>query len=274
MKSIVVVTLCIGLLLITSAFSKPPIQSVDLNLEHQEIAVTFLDLSVGEAILLQDPVGGTVLINTGSSASEKELVDRLQMYQVKDIKAIWLTNADEAYSGNMSALLRYFNVKEIVAPDQVVQSLIQTIPSQIKLSNIKVNEKVEIVEGASVETVNISKAGVATFMLSLGSQDLLMMGETTRELEEEMISSGRKAEVLKVANFGSDVGTTSQFLSAINPQMAVIFRHKKIDISESVLERLSENWTEVYYPYRIGTVTIRLQPDGYDVITIPTKNTP
>ncbi|WP_270179023.1 ComEC/Rec2 family competence protein [Alkalihalobacillus sp. CinArs1] len=259
---------------VNTAGSNAPIQSVDLNLENQEIAVTFFDLTVGEAILVQDPIGGTVLINTGSSASEEELIDRLQMYQVKEIEEIWLTNADEAYSGNINSLLRYFNVKKIIAPERLVDSLIQEIPSQTKVGNLNVEEKVEIVEGASIDIIDISKAGVTTFMLSLGSQDLLFMGETNRELEEEIVASGRTAEVLKVANFGSDIGTTSQFLDAINPQMAVIFRHKKIDISEAILERLSENWTEVYYPYRIGSVTIRMQLDGYDVITIPTKTTP
>ncbi len=269
-----IVTFLLFVLSINTGSSNAPIQSVDLNLENQEIAITFFDLSIGEAILVQDPIGGNVLINTGSSSSEKELIERLQIYQVKEINEIWLTNADEAYSGNINSLLRYFNVKEIIAPKRLVESLIQKIPSQTKVSNLKVNESIEIVEGAAIDILHISKAGVATFMLSLGSQDLLVMGETDRELEEEIVNSGKTAEVLKVANFGSDVGTTSQFLHAINPQMAVIFRHKKIDISESVLERLSENWTEVYYPYRIGSVTIRMQEDGYDVITIPTKSTP
>lgn len=269
-----IITFLLFVLTINTGGSNAPIQSVDLNLEHQEIAVTFFDLSIGEALLVQDPIGGNVLINTGSSASEEELIERLQIYQVKEINKIWLTNADEAYSGNINSLLRYFNVKEIVAPARLVESLIQEIPSQTKVSHLKVNESIEIVEDASIDILHISNAGVATFMLSLGSQDLLVMGETDRALEEEIVDSGKTAEVLKVANFGSDVGTTSEFLDAINPQMAVIFRHKKIDISEAVLERLSENWTEVYYPYRIGSVTIRMQEDGYDVITIPTKKAP
>lgn len=100
-----------------------------------------------------------------------------------------------------------------------------------------------------------------------------MMGETNLELEEEIASSGRAVEILKVANFGAGNGSSTEFLSAIDPQMAVIFRHNNIDVSESVLERLNESWTDVYYPYRIGSVTLRIQNDRYDVITLPTKET-
>ncbi|MFP3489979.1 hypothetical protein R0K20_20485, partial [Staphylococcus sp. SIMBA_130] len=87
--------------------------------------------------------------------------------------------------------------------------------------HIQENQQLELMEDVNVEILNISKTGSVTFMLSLGSQDLLMMGETNLELEEEIASSGRAVEVLKVANFGAGNGSSSEFLSAIDPQMAV-----------------------------------------------------
>ncbi|MDO6655417.1 ComEC/Rec2 family competence protein [Anaerobacillus sp. 1_MG-2023] len=247
------------------------IQSVDLHLKHHEVAVTFLDLSIGEAVLIQGSDGEAILINTGSSLSEKELMNRLQMYQVKELRKVWLTNAEEAYTGNFTALLKYFDIDEVFLSDQAEQAFLTKIPTHLQKTNLKINQKLTLMDGVDVEIINISKAGSVTFVLSLGSQDLLLMGETTLELEEEIASSGRAVEVLKVANFGSGNGTSTELLNAIDPQMAVIFRHNNIDVSESVLERLSESWTDVYYPYRIGSVTLRMQHDRYDVITLPTK---
>lgn len=256
-----------------SKSAEASIESVDLNLGNHEVAITFLDLSVGEAILLQRSEGGAVLINTGSSASEEELIDRLQILNVKDISKVFLTNADEVYTGNFNTLLRYFNVDELLISDQLQKSLISPIPSQVGKTLVRDKQKLELIEDVNAEIISISKAGEVTYMLSLGSQHLLMMGEVDVELEESITSSGRTVEVLKVANFGDGNGTSAEFLSAIDPQMAVIFRHKNIDVSESVLERLSETWTDVYYPYRIGSVTLRFQNDRYDVITLPTKET-
>lgn len=273
MKNFVALCSLLLVLSLNSASAEASIESVDLHLGNHEIAITFLDLSVGEAILLQRSEGGSVLINTGSSASEQELIDRLQMFNVKDISKVFLTNADEVYTGNFKTLLRYFNVNELLISEPLQKSLVSPIPSQIVQTKVKDKQKIKLMEDVSAEIINISKAGEVTYMLSLGSQHLLMMGETDMELEESIASSGRTVEVLKVANFGSGNGTSAEFLSAIDPQMAVIFRHKNIDVSESVLERLSETWTDVYYPYRIGSVTLRFQNDRYDVITLPTKET-
>ncbi|KMM38186.1 ComEC/Rec2 family competence protein [Guptibacillus hwajinpoensis] len=272
MKRFVLVSFLI-VLCFSSNSAEASIESVDLNLENHEVAITFLDLSVGEAILLQRSEGGAVLINTGSSASEEELIDRLRILNVKEISKVFLTNADEVYTGNINTLLRYFNVNELLISDQLQKSLISPIPSQVVKTVVRDKQKLELLEDVNAEIINISKAGEVTYMLSLGSQHLLMMGEVDVELEESIASSGRTVEVLKVANFGDGNGTSAEFLSSIDPQMAVIFRHKNIDVSESVLERLSETWTDVYYPYRIGSVTLRFQNDRYDVITLPTKET-
>ena len=273
MKKVIVLCSWFFVISLNITSAEASIQSVDLHLRRHEVAITFLDLSVGEAILLQQANGGSVLINTGSSISEDELINRLQMFKVKEISKVWLTNPDEAYAGNITALLRYFDVGEVLTTNQLEKTLITHIPSQVVQTHVEDKQKIELMEDIKVEIINISKAGSVTFMLSLGSQDLLMMGETDVKLEESIASSGRTVEVLKVANFGAGNGTSAEFLSSIDPQMAVIFRHKNIDVSETVLERLSESWTDVYYPYRIGSVTLRVQNDRYDVITLPTKET-
>ncbi|MGA9287590.1 MAG: ATP-dependent DNA helicase, partial [Anaerobacillus sp.] len=95
-----VIVLCSWFLVISLNIpsAEASIQSVDLHLRRHEVAITFLDLSVGEAILLQKSDGGSVLINTGSSISEDELIDRLRLFKVKEISKVWLTNPDEAYA--------------------------------------------------------------------------------------------------------------------------------------------------------------------------------
>ncbi|WP_226657499.1 ComEC/Rec2 family competence protein [Guptibacillus hwajinpoensis] len=273
MKKLNTLLITIFCLMGIATSAEASIQSVDFHLRNHEVAVTFLDLSIGEAILLQSKEEGAVLINTGSSRSEKELIDRLQMFKVKELRKVWLTNADEAYAGNFSNLLHYFDVEEVVLSEGVEKAFLPSIPSHLQKTHLHENQQLQLMEDVKVEILNISKAGSATFMLSLGSQDLLMMGETNLDLEEEIASSGKAVEVLKVANFGAGNGSSTEFLSAIDPQMAVIFRHNNIDVSESVLERLNESWTDVYYPYRIGSVTLRIQNDRYDVITLPTKET-
>ena len=68
----------------TCSVSAAVIKNVDFGLQADEVVITFLPLSDGEASLIQDGSGEAILVNTGSASSYPELNKWLQRYKVKN----------------------------------------------------------------------------------------------------------------------------------------------------------------------------------------------
>ncbi|UTW69721.1 hypothetical protein KHA80_01185 [Anaerobacillus sp. HL2] len=111
--------------------------------------------------------------------------------------------------------------------------------------------------------------GAFVIVFSYGKQTLLYMGIADKQIEKELIETyALKSTILKVADFGSDKGTTQRFLDEVDPQVAILFKRNGSVVSEMVLERLQETWIDIAQTHRLGTVSIKCHNDDYEIITI------
>lgn len=97
------------------------------------------------------------------------------------------------------------------------------------------------------------------FKLTYASKSFLFSGDAEDVSEKEMLSKGYdlKADVLKVGHHGSSSSTSDAFLSAVNPQYAVISVGKDNDYGHpavSTMDKLKAKGITVYRTDENGTI--------------------
>lgn len=262
-------------ILANHVFADKEILEVDLNLEEQDLAYTFFDLSNGESTLIQSGKGQTILIDTGSLESQEELEERLEMYHVDLIDTVIITNPTAEYTGNLQWVINNFQVKTIIVPEIIKQQLISFHHLYDKeVIGWNKGDKTELIpflktEVIYIEESNLEDKGALVIVFTYGKQKLLFMGIADKNVEKELVDSyPLKSTILKVADFGSEKGTTQQFLDEVDPQVAILFKKSGTPVSELVIERLQETWIDIYQTNRLGTVSIKCHNDDYEILTV------
>ncbi|UCZ54811.1 hypothetical protein LGQ02_08725 [Bacillus shivajii] len=252
---------------------------IELNLSQGEIAYTFFDLEHGEATLIQNNDGKTVLINTGHQDSQDDLMDRLDFYDVDQIDTLLLTSKQPEYTGNVSWMLSQYPVGKIVVSSPIVNDIlsIKNVDSDI-VSYVDEGDTFDLLTGLTLQVLFIEEdigidQGSLSFFLTHKQKKLLYLTEANQRVEDQLVEDyDLKTTVMKVPDFGSEKGTSEKLLKEADPQVAVIFRNGEDLPSNYVLERLNETWIDIYQTSRSGTVTIKCLEDDYEIITVrPTE---
>jgi len=96
--------------------------------------------------------------------------------------------------------------------------------------------------------------------IEFGSTSFLLMGDAMREIEANLLDSTTRlsSDVLKVARHGASSATTSGFLDAVNPSIAVISAGDNNSfLSQDTLRRLSNAGVHTFRTDLNGSIVIR-----------------
>ncbi|MCA1030483.1 hypothetical protein LCL95_05445 [Bacillus timonensis] len=265
----------ISYLLVPIAFANTTLQTdiekVDLKLSTEEIAITFFDLTNGEATLINDSSGGNILINTGGPNTKKELENYLNMYDVNDLKAIIITKSDIEYTGNLTWLTNRYNSSEIIIGKSTP---FENISLNSKVKTLKVGEIIPLLKGLEIKVIHdnerVDHSTGMDLSLKYGTHNILYMSSASQSVEEKLLKDKylRNVNILKVAEFGSGLGTSQLFVNHIDPQVAIIFQKKGFNPSQDVIERLHETWIDIYQTKQFGNISIKFTKDDFQIITI------
>ncbi|WP_070121110.1 ComEC/Rec2 family competence protein [Bacillus marinisedimentorum] len=275
---IAAVLLAVIFLLTERTAKSEKVEKIELNLQQNEVAVTFLELSNGEATLIQNAGGHTVLINSGGIKTKKELKHQLDMYGVKKIDLLIITNTDELYTGNADWLISEEVAGRLAGPPSYINSLQTRFNyGENRFDAWEEGDLKELFSGMVVKVLaaggeNDNKEGLILSM-RYGKNHFLYMGIDGEEVEDRLMKAGvpLKAEVLKVPDF-AESGTTQPFMEEVDPQSAVIFSKKHSEPDRAIVERMYESWIDVYHTRRFGNVSFKCTMDDYEVFTIPVRN--
>jgi competence protein ComEC len=246
------------------------LSKIQVKLSEQEIAFNFLDLSDGEALLIQTGTGEVGLINTGSSFSQEELLKRLEIYHINQIDFIILTDSSELYAGNIEEIAEKYKPKIIYAAKEVQKQLATVYSLTVPFSLLEAGKKYELNPGLFIRVLYTPDKGAMTFSFSYGEHQILYMGQTDAIIEQQLMKQyPLQSSILKVGHFGDENGTSQELLEKVDPHAAIIFKQKKEWASDQVMERLQEGWIDIYQPYKLGTIMIKCDPKFYKVITVP-----
>lgn len=253
-----------------SANQSADIKSIDLNLEDGEVAITFLNLSNGEATLIQNEQEN-LLVNTGGIESQQELKHLLSVYKVHSINTVLLTHFDKTYTGNLTYVINHYHVKRIITSDTIKQHFCHSessVSAYCFLFHQLSQKRDEILPRFKVKLLSEAVDGRQNLLMNYGDHHIIYLTYDDEQFEEALAEKNiPQATILKVSNYGEEPSINSKFLTKIDPQMAVIFHRLNHKPSDQVLAKLQIEWMDLYQTFQMGCVTVKMSPTSYEVFT-------
>jgi competence protein ComEC len=262
-------------------FSAEPneIEKIDLKLTAEETAFTFLELSSGEATLIQNGHGGITLVNTGGPNTKEILEERLSVYEVSKIDNIIITNIGADYCANLDWLVKEYGVSNVYVSAAVRETMIHAYSlGSVNVVGWNKADKADMKGGLHIDVLHSEEKdeydkGSLALLMTFGKQKVLYMGLANAAVESSLVNEYElDAQILKVGDFASERGTSQQFIDEVDPQVAVIFRTSERNPSGDVLDRLHETWIDTYLTMQSGNISIKCSNENYKVITIPNES--
>ncbi len=252
---------------------------VTLTMPDDKLHVSFFDVGQGDAILIQTPSHQNILIDGGPDPQRinLELSKKLPFWD-RTIDLMISTQPQADHITGLVEILQRYKVKQVLEPgvpydSSIYQEWLKLVEEgQIKHEIARVGQEIDLGQGIKLEVLNppvellqgtshdVDNNGVV-MKLSWGEVSFLFTADIREEAEFELI--GQRADlrstVLKVAHHGSKTSTSSQFLAAVDPEVAVIsvgadnpFGHPGPEVVERLVDRLGEG--KVYLTSENGTI--------------------
>jgi competence protein ComEC len=242
--------------------------SVALTMPDDKLHVSFLDVGQGDAILIQTPNGQNILIDGGPDPQKinLELSKKLPFWD-RTIDLVVCTQPQADHITGLVEVLQRYKVKQVLEPgvsynSSIYQEWCNLVEEKhIKQDKAQVGQEIDLGNGIKLEVLNppaslwegtsddVDNNGVV-LRLSWSQVSFLFTADIGEEVEFELIGqrANLKSTVLKVAHHGSKTSTTSQFLAAVDPDIAVIsvgadnpFGHPTNEVIERLVGKLGED---------------------------------
>ncbi|NLM52842.1 MAG: MBL fold metallo-hydrolase [Firmicutes bacterium] len=255
-------------------------EAVNLPIPAGRLQVHFIDVGQGDAIFVQTEQQN-VLIDAGERG--KTVVNYLKNLGVAEIDLVIGTHPHADHIGGLIDVLQAFPVKEVIDPGVVhTTKTFEAYLTLIDEKNIKFTEgraglsrtlapniNLEILHPTSPSGDNLNNASLVTRIIC-GQIAFLFTGDIESDAEKEIL--GRKGSlsstVLKIAHHGSRTSTSTAFLNAVSPEVAVImagsgntYGHPHAEI----LQRLTEAQVKIYRTDLHGTIVITTDGQDYKI---------
>jgi competence protein ComEC len=253
--------------------------SVALTTPDDKLHVSFLDVGQGDAILIQTPNGQDILIDGGPDPQKinLELGEKLPFWD-RTIDLVVCTQPQADHITGLVDVLQRYKVKQVLEPgvsynSSIYQEWLRLIEDKgIEYNIACAGQEIDLGNGIEMEVLNppaslwegtsddVDNNGVV-LKLSWGKLSFLFTADIREEVEFELIGqrANLKSTMLKVAHHGSKTSTTSQFLAAVDPEVAVVsvgtdnpFGHPSPEVVERLIDRLGED--NVYRTDEDGTI--------------------
>ena len=262
--------------------------------EDSRVRLTMLDVGQGEAIYVQVPGRGRMLVDAGGMLGEgfdigqRVIVPFLLHEWVNRLDVVVLTHPQSDHIGGAPTILREVSVGEVwtggspaaSATDVWIQEYLRhrRIPHRVVAAGdppLRWGHAVLQVihptaENASVPPIPPGREPgpndrSVVLRVQSGDQAILLTGDLERSGEAALLGSGAAvaAQVLKVPHHGSRQSSTEAFLRAVGPTAALLsvghrnpFRHPHPEI----VARYQTAGIRVWRTDRNGAISVEMQP--------------
>ena len=230
--------------------------------------VTFLDVAQSDAVLVQSPQGGIILINGGEFPTRL-----LEALPAPKIDVLVITSMQDADITALPEVLDRYPVGALLTTEIGNRTpLYDQLIRQVEAKSIPVVFAPFSYQITTDDQVQLELISGDVIRLTYGEAVFLLTGEITAAEEEILLQNPHliQANVLQVPAHGSDDANSAAFLNVVQPQIAVI----QLDpgrgaLSPTVLSRLDH--THLYRTDQHGAITI--SSDG-NFLWVATETSP
>jgi len=256
--------------------------------------LTVLDIGQGDAILLQGPDGGRMLIDAGPDPDRLlTLLDQRIPTWDRRLDLVVLTHPHEDHVGGLALLLERYRIGEIVEPGMRGPGPSDAAYREELALEGRATRAVAAGDTLWLDGVRLDvdwpppgsvpreppdsgkEINDASIVLELhfGARDMLFPGDAEEDVDPQLLAAGLaqrvgpQLDVLKVAHHGSRTATTEALVEALHPRVAIISVGADNDYghpSPDTLARLAGNGAQVFRTDLDGSVEI--STDGADLL--------
>jgi competence protein ComEC len=220
-----------------------------------QLELTVLDVGQGDALFLVSPAGRTMLIDAGGTLqgfggrTQRNPVDPgedavspyLWARGFKRIDVLALTHAHQDHLGGMPAVFQNFSIGELWISREAPSSTLGQLEALARERQVPVrivsrgghfswdgaDGEFFWPESTTQESANpAANDDSLVLRLQYAGESLLLPGDAEKQAEYQMLSENApgslRADVLKIGHHGSKNSTTPEFLSAVQPRVALI----------------------------------------------------
>lgn len=270
--------------------------SLQYNIWAEELTVTFLDVGQGDSIFIQAPNGKNMLIDAGGTPSWKEsdydpgasvVVPFLQANNINKLDCVVATHADGDHIGGLPAVLSavpagivYENGFESGSPEyRRLHAILHE--KRIVSSTLKQGMHINLDPSITIDVLSPPK----DFYFEDGNNNSvvirLLYGEVSFLFTADMEFEGEynilqkyggeiQSTILKVGHHGSSTSTSDEFLSYVQPEIAVIQVGKYNGFGHpytGTLAKFSDAGIEVFRTDKVGYVEIKTDGETFGIKT-------
>ena len=216
----------------------------------------FFDVGEADCSLVECD-GEYMLIDGGNAGSSDFLFSYLKQNGIEHLKYIVCTHAHADHAGGLAGALNYATVDTAFAPvedydNRAFQSFKKYLGEQGKSITIPIPGDTAQLGSATItflaplsETDNTNDTSIILRIQYYGTS-FLFTGDAEWTEELELLQSGQtiRSTLLKVGHHGSDTSSSSQFVTAVEAQYAIISAGTENEYghpNEEVLQRLSQS---------------------------------
>lgn len=278
-----------GIVFRDKGVSQPAAGTVSYS-QSDALEIYFLDVGQGDCTLA---VCGeaAVLIDSGEAQYASQIVSSIQALGIERLDLVVISHFHSDHAGAMAAVLQLFPVGELVCPAEWAdvlswRSVMNAVGEyQIPFSGISGRSPEEAQVSAEADSFrrqygdmqvelifpgltpgnpaqadnNEENNASLVFRISNGVHSLLAGGDAGFAEEEAMLQSGvdLRADIWKASHHGSAGSGEAEFLTAVNPQAAVISCGENNPYglpSERFLDRLEEAGIPFWRTDELGTI--------------------
>lgn len=275
--SALVAATSLALVLLTAVFLSHP---------DGRLRVWFLDMGHSNAVLLQTPAGTQMLVDGGRFPSRllTAIGDRLPFYD-REIEILAITHPDEWDIAAINGVLDRYTVGVTLMNGQPNRTEVyqeirrRLIKAGIPQLSVSAGYTIDMGDGVTVDVLHPQETPritdtlgdqVMALRVSFGEVSILLPSDLNRSGQKSIMESGLwpTADVLQIPDHGSARSLDSQFLAAVQPQIAVLqsdIANRRDDPHPDTMHKFSDliESGRVFRTDEIGT--IQLSTDGRTV---------
>ena len=195
--------------------------------------VHFIDVGQADSAFIELGNGQTMLIDAGRSGGD--VVDYIRNLQYETIDYVVASHPHDDHIGGMATVLNSFNIGKMYMPKQAhtisaFTNMLDVIENKdIDLYTAKAgtnilssgNINIDVLAPFSESNSNLNNVS-AVVRITYGKTVMLFTGDAEHVIENQLLNSGIDADVLKVGHHGAGSASSSSFIKAVSPDIAVI----------------------------------------------------